>query len=235
MDQAIWGQILLAFTTGFISLTTTIVGFVLWRSRVNLNRRLEKERTDHVLVLEQERAKHELEKKQFEAAAQERVLAAEQDIRSIASQQAAIASQQLVLTQLLELLRDAGKRTDEKDTRDRAVLGQLLDASRESTDALKNLVRDMDSVKTNLGEHTRAFDALSQVMSSLPTLLDTRTNSIAEVVKDMVTRFDKVLNGLDTAKEQLLADLIVAIRDIFLQIQQSQPAPLASNLTEGTS
>lgn len=232
MDQAIWGQILLAFTTGFISLTTTIVGFVLWRSRVNLNRRLEKERTDHVLVLEQERAKHELEKKQFEAAAQERVLAAEQDIRSIASQQAAIASQQLVLTQLLELLRDAGKRTDEKDTRDRAVLGQLLDASRESTDALKNLVRDMDSVKTNLGEHTRAFDALSQVMSSLPTLLDTRTNSIAEVVKDMVTRFDKVLNGLDTAKEQLLADLIVAIRNVFLEIQQAQSTPL--NPTEGT-
>lgn len=247
IDQAVWGQILLAFTTGFISLTTTIVGFVLWRSKVTLNRRLEQQQADNEIALEKERAKHELEKKQFEAVAQERVLAAEQDIRSIANQQAAMANQQIILTQLLELLRDAGKRTDEKDSRVQVVLGQLLDSGRESTDTLKihnahllKLVDGLGDVQTNVGESVRVLALVQQVVSGLPTQLDTRTSPLTEAIASMVRRVDTLIDNLETAKQQLIRDLIAAIRDVQLDAVREavtaliqSPQPLTP--TEGQS
>jgi hypothetical protein len=226
IDQAIWGQILLTFATGFVSLSGSIVGFILWRSRTNLMRKLEQQQADN----DKTKADAQAAVIKAQAQAQERVLAAEADIRNISEQHA-------VMKQLLQLLTDSGRRADEKDARDRAVLTQLLDTMRESTDTLKlhnvhmlNLLGDMNAVKTNLGESIRVLTLVEQVVSALPTQFDSRTNPIIESVSLMLKRLDELIDRLPNAQQQLIRDIIEAIRDVQSEaVRETVSVLLAQN------
>lgn len=215
IDPGVWGQILLAVVTGLVGILMLIVRAVVSRMKETSRRELEQLRTKNEIALKEA----ETRAKELEAKAQERVLAAEADIRSIANQQASIANQQIVLTQLLELLRDSGRRTDEKEKRGQVVMEQLLSTSSASADTLRAISLDMGSVKTNVGEHSIVLEAVRQVVAGLPTQLDSKTNPLTDIITKMVLRVDTVLDGIDEAKKQLVADLIAAIRETLIQVQ----------------
>jgi hypothetical protein len=247
IDPVVLGQILLAAVTGVI---VPVVGGILvvmqrrstayWtRQLADQNARAEKEKNEAQRALELQRMEMQrqlellrIEAEQARAEAQaaviqaqsfatERIVAAEGEVRNI-------ADTHRIMMQMITLMSESGKRADEKDARTQAAMTQLLDASRESTDTLKGLVRGLDSVKTNLGENVQALTLMNQVVAALPTQLVAQTNPLTEAIKDMVRRVDTLIDGLDAAKAQLLADLVAAIHDVL-----TQTPPLT--LTEGNT
>ena len=203
IDPTLLGQILLTFTTGVISLVTSIVGLFAWRSRTNLK-----------IALKEAEARV----KEAEAKAQERVIAAEKDLREAVDTNVLIA-------RLIEHLSETSKRASEDDARNREALVHVLDASRKSSDILQSLVLDVNSVKTNLGEHSIVLEAVRQIVAGLPTQLDDKTNPLLEVVALLVKRVETLLDSLDEAKKQLVVELVAAIREVLLQAQSQQITP----------
>jgi hypothetical protein len=217
MSEQIWGQLILTVATGAVSIITTIVGLFVWRSRENLK-----------IALREAEARA----KDAEARAQERVIKAENDFREGIDFAA-------IMTRLIEHIGEISRRASENDARHRAdddrkqeALMQLLAASHAGTESLKTLVLDMASVKTDLGENIRVLRLLEQAVSGLPTQLDTRTNPLIDAFKDLAQRVDKLVDGFPIAKDQLLAEIIAAIREALLQIQNQSIPPTLPN--EGT-
>lgn len=212
MSEQIWGQIILAVIGGLISVTTMTVSLITIRSRAQLKREnallkasLEQERTKAQADLERTKAEAQVAIIKAQEQSQARVIAAEGEIRSIADQHA-------LMSNLLKLLSDSARRDAEKDERTQKVLSQLLDASRESLEALRLNNQQFTVLQTDIGEVNRVITLVSQAVAGLPTQLDQRP--MVDGLKELTQRIDLMIVGLPAAQQALVREFVTAIRNI---------------------